>query len=129
MRVWVLLLLATVLVAPASFAQAPAGGGDKLESVQITGSARFHSDQIAAAIGLHPGMMVTREDLQKAANDLAQLGPFTGVQYRYATVETGVRAEYQVTDLPGIPVAFDNFPWFTDEELISAIQKSGVLFD
>jgi outer membrane protein assembly factor BamA len=129
MRVWALLLLATLLVVPASYAQAPAEGADKLDSVQVTGSTRFRSDQIATAIGLHPGMMVTRDDLQKGANDLAQLGVFSHVQYRYATVETGVRAEYEVTDLPGIPVAFDNFPWFSDAELIAAIQKSGILFD
>lgn len=129
MRVWALLFLSALLVAPAWPGQSASDAAGKLDSVRVTGSARFHSEQIVAAIGLRPGMMVTRDDLQKAANDLAQLGLFTGVQYRYATVETGVRAEYQVTDAPGIPVAFDNFPWFTDEELTAAIQKSGVLFD
>jgi outer membrane protein assembly factor BamA len=34
-----------------------------------------------------------------------------------------------VTDAPLVPVSFDNFPWFTDEELNSAIKGSVVLFD
>jgi len=129
MRAFPLLFIAALLLPPVSLGQAGTGDAAKLESVQVTGSARFRSEQVAAAIGLHPGAMVTRDDLQKAANDLAQLGVFSSVQYRYTSLDTGVRAEYQVKDLPGVLVSFDNFPWFSDDQLIAAIQKSGALFD
>jgi outer membrane protein assembly factor BamA len=128
MRVCLLFFFAASLCAPLSLAQGASDAAANLESVQVTGS-RFRSEQIAAAIGLHAGATVSRDDLQKAANDLAQLGVFASVAYRYETLPTGVRAEYQVTDAPSVPVDFDNFPWFTDQELTAAIEKAGVLFD
>jgi outer membrane protein assembly factor BamA len=129
MRVYLMLLLAALLLPPALLAQGAGDAADKLESVQVTGSARFRSEQIASAVGLHPGAAVSRDDLQKAANDIAQLGVFANVDYRYETLPTGVHAEYKVKDAPGVAVTFDNFPWFTDEELTAAIEKDGVLFD
>lgn len=111
-------------------AQAPdEGGSGKLASVKVTGSSRFRSDQIAPATGLKPGATVTKNDLQGGADRLAQLGPFAGVHYRYGDSDAGVVVEYQVTDAPAVSVWFDNFPWFTDAELISAIKSSVPLFD
>ena len=107
----------------------PQAGASRLDSVRVTGSSRFRSEQIVAATGLHPGAQVTAEDLQKVANDLAQLGPFSNVEYRYSSTDAGVRAEYQVTDAPEVPIGFDNCPWFTDDELKAAIKSSVVLFD
>src|ERR1700679_2336274 len=54
-------------------------GSSRLDSVQITGSSRFRPEQIVAATGLQIGAQVTRDDLQKVANTLAPLGPFTAV--------------------------------------------------
>ncbi|MGA3294187.1 MAG: POTRA domain-containing protein [Candidatus Acidiferrales bacterium] len=104
-------------------------GTSRLAAIEVTGSSRFRSEQIAAATGLRAGADVTTDDLQKTANDLAQLGPFSKVEYRYASTDAGVRVEYQVTDAPEVPVWFDNFPWFTDEELNAAIKNSIPLFD
>ncbi|MGD0956642.1 MAG: POTRA domain-containing protein [Candidatus Acidiferrales bacterium] len=107
----------------------PQAGAARLDSIEITGSLRFGAQQIVAATGLHVGAQVTHEDLQKVANDLAQLGPFSNVEYRYSSTDDSVRAEYQVTDAPEVPIGFDNFPWFTDDELKAAIKSSVVLFD
>lgn len=102
---------------------------DKLASVRVTGSTRYSSDQIVAALGLRTGSPVTKEDLQKAADTLVQMGPFVDVQYRFGSGDAGVDVQYQVKDAPGMAVVFDNFPWFTDEELKDAIKKSVSLFD
>ncbi len=118
--------------ARASQAAAPAqpeNGSAMLASIQIVGSKRFTSAQIAAATGLKIGSQVTRADLQQAANALAQLGPFTNVQYRYATEAAGVVLQFQVVDAPAVPVFFDNFPWFTDEQLDAALRQSTPLYD
>ena len=105
-------------------------GASRLDSLRATGSSRFSSEQIAAASGLQKGAQITRDDLQKAANTLAQLGPFSDVSYRFSSDATGgVEVEYQVTDGPEVPVSFDNFPGFTDDELKAAIKSAGVLFD
>jgi outer membrane protein assembly factor BamA len=118
-----------ILACPCGFAQTATPAASRLVSVAVTGSNRFTSAQISGAIGLHLGAMVTAQDLQKAADRLAQLGPFDNVQYRFATVESGVTVEYQVKDVPSVPVAFDNFPWFTDDELSAALKTSVILFD
>ena len=101
----------------------------RLDSVLVAGSMRFTSEQIVAAIGLQPGATVGREELQGAADKLAALGLFSNIQYRFSTVANGVKVTYQVSDVPALPVAFDNFPWFTDEELAAGIKSSGILFD
>jgi outer membrane protein assembly factor BamA len=104
-------------------------GTARLYSVLVAGSMRFTSEQIVAAIGLQPGATVGREELQGAADKLAALGLFSNIQYRFSTVANGVKVTYQVSDVPALPVTFDNFPWFTDEELAAGIKSSGILFD
>jgi outer membrane protein assembly factor BamA len=123
------LLICLVLSLHARAQSSAEGGSGKLASVKVTGSSRFRSDQIAPATGLKPGATVTKDDLQRGADRLAQLGPFSGVHYRYGDTDTGVVVEYEVTDAPAVPVWFDNFPWFTDAELISAVKSSAPLFD
>ena len=111
-------------------AQAPADSANgKLASVKVTGSAKYRPELIAAQTGLSVGSAITKADLQNGADRLAALGLFSNVQYRFASEDAGVRAEYQVTDAPTLPVWFDNFPWFTDEELSAALKKEVPLFD
>jgi len=110
------------------FAQDQAGTA-RLAVVHITGSKKFTSDQIVAATSLRVGAQVGRDDLQHTADDLAKSGRFASVQYRFATSDDGVTAEYQVTDAPSVPIWFDDFPWFTDDELTAALKKSLPLFD
>jgi outer membrane protein assembly factor BamA len=110
-------------------AQSPESASARLASVEVVGSARFSSEKIAPVTGLRIGSDVTRDDLQSAANRLAKIGLFKSVQYRFTTGEGGVYVNYQLMDLPAFPVSFDNFPWFTDEEITSALKTSVPLFD
>jgi outer membrane protein assembly factor BamA len=120
--------LLAALAFPAQAQDAQSGSG-RLESIAVTGSAKFRSDQIAPASGLKPGDQITRDDIQKGADNLANLGPFSDVRYRFSTTTSGVQIQYQVSDAPSVSVFFDNFPWFTDEDLIAAIKGSVHLFD
>jgi outer membrane protein assembly factor BamA len=122
-------LVGLLLPLPLRAQNADSNGNGKLESVKVTGSLRYRSDLVAAATGLSPGTTVNKGDLQRGADRLAGLGLFATVQYRYASEDAGVLAEYQVTDAPGLPVWFDNFPWFTDDELTAAIKRAVPLFD
>jgi outer membrane protein assembly factor BamA len=110
-------------------ASAPQSGNSHLEAIEVAGSSRFSSKQIAEAIGLRAGTSINRETLQQAADTLSGLGAFSTVRYHFNTVATGVRVSYEVTDAPALPVAFDNFPWFSDEELSAALKSSVILFD
>lgn len=120
--------LAGTLRASASPQQHPAGSA-AIQTLAVTGSAKYQSDQIAPLTGLHVGQVVTREEIQNGANVLAELGLFSNVKYNFFTGMLGVQITYQVTDAPDVPVFFDNFPWFTDSELAAYIKTSVPLFD
>jgi outer membrane protein assembly factor BamA len=128
---WLVLVFPSVAAAstPAVPRQNTQSGAGRLESITVTGSTRFPSGQVALATRLTIGQTVTKNDIQQAADRLAQLGPFTNVQYHFSTAEGGVKIEYQVTDGPVLPVLFDNFPWLADQELISGLRTSVPLFD
>lgn len=104
-------------------------GSSPLAAVEIVGSQRYSSDQIAPATGLHVGAPIARDDLQQAANRLARLGCFASVQYRFASVGPGVKVTFEVSDAHEIPVLFDNIPWISSEELIAGLKNSVPLFD
>lgn len=126
------LLCMALLIPSHGYAQSSASkSSGKLASVQVAGSKRFRSDEIVKTLALRPGANITREDLQAGADKLAALGTFATVQYRFTSDDAtgGVNVEYQVTDAPAVPVTFDNFPLFTDEELIAAVKDAVVLFD
>jgi outer membrane protein insertion porin family len=125
LAIFVLWFSATLQANP----QSPQPGTARLDSVQVTGSTRFTSEQIASAIGLHPGQTVKRETFQDAADKLATLGLFQDIQYHFSTLGTGVNVTYQVSDAPLLAVTFDNFPWISDDELSAGMKASGILFD
>jgi outer membrane protein insertion porin family len=128
-----LLALCLLAVLPAcpllAHPQNSQAGTAHLDSVLVTGSMRFTSEQIATAIGLRAGEVINRDTLQGAADKLAELGLFSNIQYRFSSVATGVKVTYQVADAPLLPVTFDNFPWVTDEELSAGLKASGILFN
>jgi outer membrane protein assembly factor BamA len=110
----------------AGFAQAQ---GDRLAAVTVTGSHRFKSQEIAGATGLRTGSNITRDELQAAADRLARLGLFQNIQYKFSSGVNGLSVEFAVADAPTVPVTFDNFPKFSDDELRSALKNAVVLFD
>lgn len=125
------LLAAVLLLGAQARAQTPAvpTGSGKLAAVEVSGSKRFPAEQIAAATGLRVGASVQRDDFQAAADRLAALGLFSDVRFRFSQQGDSVKAEFQVEDAPALPIEFDNFPWFTDEELTQAIHQAVPLFD
>jgi outer membrane protein assembly factor BamA len=109
-------------------ARTPSGSG-KLVEIQASGSKQFTSEQIATASGLHVGEIVRREDLQAAADRLSELGYFSSVRYRFGSKGEDVTIDFQVEDAPLAPASFDNFPWFSDDELAQALRDAGFLFN
>jgi len=101
----------------------------KLARITVSGSKKFPGEQIAAMSGLRVGDTITRDDLQAAADRLAQLGPFSGVHFRFDSRGQDVDVEFHVEDAPAYPVSFDNFPWFTDAELTEAVKAVVPFFD
>lgn len=112
-------------------AQAPAansGPSSTIASIKVTGSKRFPADQIIAASGLKSGDSVTAAQIQGATNLLAALGIFSAVNFRYTSKGDAINLEFQVQEAPTYPVSFDNFLWFNDAEIGSAIRNGVGLF-
>ncbi|HEV2388433.1 MAG TPA: POTRA domain-containing protein [Candidatus Acidoferrales bacterium] len=108
--------------------QQPASSGT-LVAVTATGSRKFTSDQILSVAGLRVGQAVTREEFQAAADRLAATGLFSGVHYRFSSQGANITLEFQVADAAAVPVGFDNFPWFTDDQLASELSRALGLYD
>jgi outer membrane protein assembly factor BamA len=106
----------------------PPPGTGKLVRIVVTGSQRYAQEAIAAAAGLALGQEVTRDALQAAADRLSSLGLFQNVRFSFRSQQDKVEASYQVDDAPLVPAYYDNFPWFTDEELAAAIKAEAPLF-
>jgi outer membrane protein assembly factor BamA len=115
----------------AAFAQAPAANSppsSTIASIKVTGIQKFPADQVIAASGLKSGDIVTATQIQDATNLLAALGIFSAVNFRYTAKGDAINLEFQVKEAPTYPISFDNFPWFTDAEIGSAIRKDVGLF-
>jgi outer membrane protein assembly factor BamA len=132
MRALCIAVLAISIAAAPHAAAAQAAPSSVVAEIHQTGSTRYADAQVAAASGLKPGDTVTREQLQAAADRLAQLGIFSKVGYRFTTSAdkaNQIVLEFQLADAPLVPVTFDNFPWFSDEELSAAIRQELPFFD
>jgi len=118
----------TLAHAQKSFAQAPASMR-QLIAVKVTGNQHFSEDAIVAATGLQLGKPVTEDDFKKAATRLGDYGIFTDVAYSYSFSSAGTKLYLKVTEATKfVPVKFEDFVWFSDEELLKRIQERAPLF-
>lgn len=97
--------------------------------VRASGSHRYSEAQIAATVGLKPGDPVDNSELQEAVNRLAELGVFSRVNYRFTAKDKRATINFELQDATVVPVMFENFPWFTDQELSDEIRRAVPLFD
>src|SRR5579864_2702026 len=102
----------------------------QLIAIKVVGSKRFPEQAIAAATGLQMGAPVTDDDFKKAARRLGDMGVFTDIAYSFSYSSAGLKLELKVTDAAKfVPAHFEDFVWFTDEELRKRIQEHLPLYD
>ncbi len=102
----------------------------KLISVEVTGSQRFTSADVAAASGLPVGTVAHEEDFKKAARQLGESGAFSDISYKFSYSAAGTKLEFQVTDADKfVPARFSDFVWFTDDELRQKVHQRVPLFN
>lgn len=128
----VLSLVAASLCGPMyaqkSFDQAPASMR-QLIAVKVTGNQHFAENAIIAASGLQLGTTVTEDDFKKAATRLGAYGIFKDVGYTYSFSSAGTKLELKVTEVDKfVPARFEDFVWFSDEDLLKRIQERAPLF-
>jgi outer membrane protein insertion porin family len=112
------------------FSPLPASPPGKLIAVHVAGSRRFSEAEIVRASGLAVGKVVSEPTLKDAASRLGATGLFAEVKYRYTTRGPDLTAEFQVSDaLNLLPCKFENFVWFSDDELRSKLHAQVPLFN
>jgi outer membrane protein assembly factor BamA len=131
-------ILFFLIVLPTAAAQKePARGkvsgiaANKLTALKVTGTARYTDKEILAASGLQVGQNAADGDFKEAAQRLGDSGLFNDVVYSYSSSGAGVRLEMQLVDADQsklVPVHFENFVWFTDDELRAALRGRVPLF-
>jgi outer membrane protein assembly factor BamA len=103
----------------------------KLIEVKVTGTTRYTGKEILAATGLQLGQNAAEGDFKEAVQRLGASGLFSGVVYSYSSSDAGTKLELQLVDTDPsklVPACFDNFVWFTDSELQTALQRRVPLF-
>ena len=102
----------------------------QLIAIKVIGSKRFPETAIAAATGLQMGTAVNEDDFKKAARRLGDTGVFTDIAYSFSYSSAGTKVEFHVTDGEKfVPARFEDFVWFTDDELRRRIKEHVPLFD
>jgi outer membrane protein assembly factor BamA len=100
-----------------------------LIEVKVKGTTRYTPEDVLAASALRIGVAASEDDFRKAAKELTDSGAFRDVAYSYSYSSAGTKLDLQLTDSqPFIPVRFDDFVWFTDDQLRQKAHERVPLF-
>ena len=137
-RFLLLALLAPVLLLLSSVAQSgtpnPSArhvltSASILIQVKVKGTTRYTPEDVLAASALRIGVAASEDDFRKAAKELTDSGAFRDVAYSYSYSSAGTKLDLQLTDSqPFLPVRFDDFVWFTDDQLRQKTHERVPLF-
>jgi len=102
----------------------------QLAGVEVNGARRYTAAEVMRTSGLAPGTAVTVADLDAATKRMAATGLFKQLNYRYVTKAGRMTVTFEIEESDWtMPVVFDNFVWFTDEEIIARVRESVPSFD
>ena len=125
-------LLLLLLLCSGVSAQAPGKSklSYKLLSIHVNGLDHFKQDQVIAASGLKIGQFAGEPEFQQAARKLGETGLFSNLTYKYQYSTAGCNLDMEVAENDKlVPITFDNFVWFSDDELIDLLRSRLPLFE
>lgn len=97
----------------------------RAKSIEFTGYPKASKVDLLSASGLKEGESLTDAQLQEAANKLSDTGMFSNVSFEYAGETLKVTLE-PTKDL--VPVLYQNFPFWTAEELTQLVHAKVPLY-
>jgi outer membrane protein assembly factor BamA len=105
--------------------------GQKITVIEAQGLQTLTAETVIASSGLKVGDPFSVEATDAAAERLLKTGLFKKVGYRTQNAGANVTITFQLEELKGqlSPVVFDNFIWFSDEELTTAIKREVPAFN
>jgi outer membrane protein assembly factor BamA len=112
----------TIIAVTLALAQQPAR---RVAKIEVEGIEHLSVDEVIATSGLKTGGPLSVAELDAAGQKLVDSGLFTKVGYRTTSKGNQVTVIFQVKERSGgqSAVVFDNFVWFTDDELIATIKR------
>ena len=126
----VLFAACLLLFATAARAQQPPQQSIKLDKIEFKGLERVKEPEALEKSGLTVGQTVSIDDVEAASNRLLESGLFTNLSYKLKGTTDKALLSFEVVERKWtMPVSFDNFVWFTDEELMAAIHRKLPAFD
>jgi hypothetical protein len=103
----------------------------RLTALKVTGTSRYTDKEILSASGLQIGQPAADGDFKEAVRLLGDSGLFSEVVYSYSASGASVKLSLKLADIDQhklVRARFENFVWFTDEELLAAVQRRVPLF-
>jgi outer membrane protein assembly factor BamA len=124
-------LLILFFVFATSAAVSLAQDGRVIARIEFEGLKQIPSHEALATSGLTINQRFKVEDVDAAAQRLLDSGIFRRIGYRTRTSGNQVTITFQVEEAGGgdAPVVFDNFIWFTDDQLMEAVRREVPSFD
>lgn len=117
------LLLVILVVASSAFTL----GQDArvIEKIEFEGLKQVVAREALTTSGLQPDQPFKVDEVDAAAQRLLDSGLFNKIGYRTRTAGNKVTITFQVEEVKGgdAPVVFDNFIWFTDDQLMEAVRR------
>jgi outer membrane protein assembly factor BamA len=102
----------------------------KLTKINFEGLASVPKEKAVEATGLKIGQTILLENLKQTSQLLLESGLFNSVKLRYFYNGDQLEVTYVVVEvISSVPCFFDNFMWFSDEEILAAIRKDIPNFD
>jgi outer membrane protein assembly factor BamA len=101
-----------------------------LGRLEFVGLKRLTREQVVTMSGLKVGQVIDASILDAAAGELLKTGLFRKLSYRVHTAGNQTTVSFQVEESAvSLPVTFENFVWFTDEEIVAAVRKDVIYFN
>nr|MDQ5839478.1 hypothetical protein [Acidobacteriota bacterium] len=102
----------------------------KIDRVEFKGLERVTEAEALEKSGLQAGQTVSIDEVDTAANRLLESGLFEKLSYSVKGKSDKAVVTFTVVEQKSsMPVAFDNFVWFTEEELRAAVKRKVPTFD
>jgi len=129
-RVKFALFAACLLVLPAVARAQQPQQSIKLDKIEFKGLERVKEEEALGKSGLTAGQSVSLDEVEAASNRLLESGLFTNLSYKLKGKTDSALLVFEVVERKWtMPVSFDNFVWFSDEELLTAVRRKLPAFD
>jgi outer membrane protein assembly factor BamA len=116
------LSLTVLMIASASHGQQPKEL--HLSKIEVVGLQRLKPKEVITASGLEIGQVVDNSVIDAAAQKLVDSGLFKKLGYHVHSTGDQVVVTFQVEEaIKALPVSFDNFVWFNEGEIFTAIRR------